>query len=106
MITKERQSKWLEIISLALDINRGMGGTYIFAGVQSHIDSISLILYDKGWGRAEGKPLLLYIGEGYTSEDLMVALLTKVIDCEMLYDDLFKIIKDNLNLGTIKDINV
>lgn len=106
MITKERQDKWLEIISLALDINRGLGGAYIFATVHPHIDAVSLTLYDKGWGESRGKPLLLYIGESDTNEELMVSLLSKVIDCEMLYDDLFKIVKDNLSLGKIKDINI
>lgn len=89
MITKEQQNKWLEIISLTLDINREMGGAYIFVNVYPHVDLLVLQFYRESW-TSGAFSRNIHVDKYNKSEDWMISQLKRVLDCEILYEDFYK----------------
>lgn len=89
MITKEQQNKWLEIISLALDINRKIDGAYIFISVFPHVDSIDLHFHEGNWTfNSRHKPLC--VGGIHKTEDWAIDQLKRLLNGEILYEDFYK----------------
>lgn len=89
MITKEQQNKWLEIISLALDINRKMDGAYIFVSVFPHVDSIDLQFHEGDW-TFNIKHKTLYVGGAHKPEDWAISQLKRLLNGEILYEDFYE----------------